>query len=206
MALLILLLLYFEIVLWIFNLHSLHTLGGSAQGNKGLGKEVLLVKIMCAASFGMTFMMLFSPNFLPRSAFSGSVFLIIAACMLLRIQDEYAIILISKRVKRAVCVVGMLFFVITTVATFYGSYYYGEQVRDIVAQVKASDYAKKTVINVSSIRPVHDVINTASYYHLNFYKMSDDEKDWRNVAFARYYGIKGIRMVKYEAENGTGQQ
>ena len=205
-ALLILLLLYFQIVLWIFNLHSLHTLGGSAQGNKGLGKEVLLVKIMCAASFGMTFMMLFSPNFLPRSAFSGSVFLIIAACMLLRIQDEYAIILISKRVKRAVCVVGMLFFVITTVATFYGSYYYGEQVRDIVAQVKASDYAKKTVINVSSIRPVHDVINTASYYHLNFYKMSDDEKDWRNVAFARYYGIKGIRMVKYEAENGTGQQ
>ena len=172
--------------------------------NKILSASINVLKKMVVS--GMTFMMLFSPNFLPRSAFSGSVFLIIAACMLLRIQDEYAIILISKRVKRAVCVVGMLFFVITTVATFYGSYYYGEQVRDIVAQVKASDYAKKTVINVSSIRPVHDVINTASYYHLNFYKMSDDEKDWRNVAFARYYGIKGIRMVKYEAENGTGQQ
>ena len=33
--------------------------------------------------------------------------------------------------------------------------------------------------------------------------MSDDEKDWRNVAFARYYGIKGIRMVKHETEKGT---
>ena len=79
----------------------------------------------------------------------------------------------------------------------------GEQVRDIVAQVKASVYANNSVINVSSIRPVHDVINIASYYHLNFYKMSDDEKDWRNVAFARYYGIKGIRMVKHETEKGT---
>lgn len=202
-ALLILLLLYFQIFLWLFNLRSLCTLSGKVHKNEALGKEVMLVKILCAASFGMTFMMLFSPNFLPRSAFPGSVFLIIAACMLLRIQDEYAITLISKRVKRVVCVVGMLFFVITTVATFYGSYYYGEQVRDIVAQVKESDYANNNLINVSSIRPVHDVINTASYYHLNFFKMSDDEKDWRNVAFARYYGIKGIRMVKHETEKGT---
>lgn len=202
-ALLILLLLYFQIVLWIFNLRSLHILSGKVKDTMELRKEVSLVKIMCAASFGMTFMMLFSPNFLPRSAFPGSVFLIIAACILLRIQDEYAIILISKRVKRVVCAVGMLFFVITTVATFYGTYYYGEQVRDIVAQVKASVYANNSVINVSSIRPVHDVINIASYYHLNFYKMSDDEKDWRNVAFARYYGIKGIRMVKHETEKGT---
>lgn len=202
-ALLILLLLYFQSLLWFFNLRSLHTLSQKANENIELAKEVMLAKIMCAASFCMTFLMLFSPNFLPRSAFPGSVFLIIAACMLLRIQDEYAITLISKRVKRVVCVVGMFFFVITTVATFYGTYYYGEQVRDIVAQVKASDYAKSSVINVSSIRPVHDVINTASYYHLNFFKMSDDEKDWRNVAFARYYGIKGIRMVKYETEKGT---
>lgn len=203
-ALFILLLLYFQIFLWLFNLRSLHTLGGKAhKKNEALGKEVMLIKILCAASFGMTFMMLFSPNFLPRSAFPGSVFLIIAACILLRIQDEYAIILISKRIKRVVCVVGMLFFVITTVATFYGTYYYGEQVRDIVAKVKASDYAKNSVINVSSIRPVHDVINKASYYHLNFFKMSADEKDWRNVSFARYYGIKGIRMVKHETEKGT---
>ena len=26
--------------------------------------------------------------------------------------------------------------------------------------------------------------------------MSEDENDWRNVAFARYYGLKGIRMIE----------
>ena len=30
--------------------------------------------------------------------------------------------------------------------------------------------------------------------------MSDNENDWRNVAFSRYYGIKGIRMIKQESE------
>jgi hypothetical protein len=205
-ALLILLLLYFQIVLWIFNLRSLHTLSGKVKGNLELRKEVTLVKIMCAASFCMTFMMLFSPNFLPRSAFPGTVVLIIAACILLRIQDEYEIGFLSKREKKFLYVVGVLVFIITTVATFYGSYYHGEQVREIVSRVQASDYAESSVIEVSAIRPVHDVINKASYYHLITFKMSDNEKDWRNVAFARYYKIKGIRMVKHEAEKKTNHQ
>jgi hypothetical protein len=204
-ALWILLLLYFQVFLWIFNLHSLRTLRGKVNENIDLGKDVMMVKILCAASFCTTFMMVFSPNFLPRSAFPGTVFLIIASCILLRIQVEYSITLINKCVKKVSCIFGVLFFAVTTVATFYGSYFYGEQVREIVSQVKSSDYAKNNIIDVSTIRPVHDVIDKASYYHLISFKMSEDEKDWRNVAFARYYGIKGIRMVKHGAEKGMEQ-
>ncbi|MBR0123768.1 MAG: hypothetical protein IJM03_00300 [Treponema sp.] len=195
-ALLILLLLYFQLCLWFFNLRSLRLLRGKEKDNTELGKDVTLAKIMCLVSFCMTFSMLFSPNFLPRSAFPGSVFLMISAFILLRIQDEYAIPLISERVKNCLCVVGMFFFLITTAATFYGSYDYGKQVRELVSYVESSVTEKNTVINVGPIRPVNDVIHTASYYHLISFKMSEDEKDWRNVAFARYYGIKGIRMVK----------
>lgn len=195
-ALLFLLLLYFQILLWLFNLHSLHMLRGRVHDNVELGKEVMLVKIICAASFCSILLMLFSPTFLPRSAFPGSVFLIISACILLRLRAEYGIELIGKRVKKIMCVSGMIFFVITAVATFYGTYYYDKQMKAIISRVKTSEFAHTSIIEVRSLCPVHDVIAKASYFHLNFYRMADDENDWRNVAFSRYYGIKGVRMVK----------
>ena len=195
-ALLILILLYFNILLWIFNLRSLSKLSKKCKENKNLSKEVLLAKILCAISFCMTSVMLFSPNFPTRSAFTGTVFLIIVAFILLRLQNEYGIELIDKRVKRIMCVSGMIFFVITAAATFYGTYYYDEQMKAIVSHVKTSEFAQTSIIEVRSLSPVHDVIAKASYFHLNFYRMSDDENDWRNVAFSRYYGIKGVRMIK----------
>lgn len=195
-ALFILILLYFNILPWIFNLRSLNKLNTKCEENKNLSKEVLLTKILCAISFCMTSVMLLSPNFPTRSAFTGTVFLIIAAFILLRLQAEYGIELIGKRVKKIMYVSGLTFFVITAAATFYGTYYYDEQIKAIVFRVKTSEFAKTNIIEVKSLCPVHDVIAKASYFHLNFYRMSDDENDWRNVAFSRYYGIKGVRMVK----------
>ena len=37
-----------------------------------------------------------------------------------------------------------------------------------------------------------------SGFHTFDNKMSEDAADWRNVAFARYYGIAGIRMGHLE--------
>lgn len=195
-ALLVLLLFYFQSFLWVLVLRSMHKLRGKVNDNKGLDQEMMLVKIMCAASFCMSFMMLFSPNFLPRSAFPGTVFLIIAACILLRILDAYEVSLIGKKTKNFICVGGVIVFFITAIATAYGTYYYYEQIQRIISSVKLSEYARTNTLVVKSIRPVHDIIAKASYFHLNYYKMSDEENDWRNVAFSRYYGIKGIRMVK----------
>jgi hypothetical protein len=195
-ALLILLLFYFQSFLWVLVLRSMHKLRGKVNDNKGLDQEMMLVKIMCVASFCMSFMMLFSPNFLPRSTFPGTVFLIIAACILLRILDAYEVSLIGKKTKNFICVGGVIVFFITAIATAYGTYYYYEQIQRIISSVKLSEYARTNTLVVKSIRPVHDIIAKASYFHLNYYKMSDEENDWRNVAFSRYYGIKGIRMVK----------
>ena len=35
-----------------------------------------------------------------------------------------------------------------------------------------------------------------SGFHIPFFELSENENRWENVAFARYYGIKGIRMEK----------
>ena len=171
------------------------------MGNIELAKEVSLVKIMCAVSFCMTFVMLFSPSFPPRSAFPGTILLIIAACILLRIQEEYFITLIRDSAKKLLLTVGGIYFIVTAATTFYGSYYNYNQINELISVVKSSDYAKKNVIEVNSLHPIDDMIYKASCFHIMTVEMSDNENDWRNAAFARYYGIKGIRMIKRESDN-----
>lgn len=195
-ALLFLLFAYYQIFLWYFNLRSLYSLSLRSKENAELSKETLLVKILCGASFCMTFVMLLSPNFPPRSAFPGAVLLIVAACILLRIQNEYSIPLVKENAKKILIAVSAIYFVITASATFYGSYYNYEQIQNLISFVKSSNYAKDSIIEVESLRPLNDIIKKATGFHLMNVEMSEDANDWRNVAFSRYYGIKGIRMIK----------
>ena len=199
--LLFLLLVYYQIILWYFNLRSLFCLDGSQEKNTELAKDVLLVKILCVVSFFMTFVMLFSPNFPPRSVFPGTVFLIIVACILFRIQEEYAIVLIKDSAKKFLYAMGIIYFAITVSATLYGSYYNYIQINELISFVKSSDYAKENIIKVNTLRPIDDTLYKASCFHIMAVEMSEDANDWRNVAFSRYYGIKGIRMIKPSQEN-----
>ena len=43
---------------------------------------------------------------------------------------------------------------------------------------------------------ISDNIEMLSGFHIPGFELSEDENNWVNVAFSRYYGIKGIRMVK----------
>ena len=200
-VLLFLLLIYYQIFLWYFNLRSFFSLSVRFTDNTELAKEVVLVKILCAVSFCMTFVMLFSPNFPPRSVFPGTILLIIAACIILRIQEEYLITLIKDSAKKLLLTVGGVYFIVTAATTFYGSYYNYNQINELISVVKSSDYAKKNVIEVNSLHPIDDMIYKASCFHIMTVEMSDNENDWRNAAFSRYYGIKGIRMIKRESDN-----
>lgn len=200
-ALLFLVLVYYQIFPWYFNLRSLCSLRGRIEENTELKREIVLVKVICAVSFCMTFVMLLSPNFPPRSAFPGTVFLIIAACILFRLQEEYAIILIKEKARRFLCGVGIFYFFVTATATFYGSYYNYSQINELISFVKSSDYAKNKIIEINSLHPVDNILYKASGFHIMTVEMSDNANDWRNVAFSRYYGIKGIRIIKRESEN-----
>ncbi len=199
-ALLFLILIYYHILLWHFNLRSLFCLRGKYKENTDLSKEVLLIKVICSVSFCMTFFMLFSPVFQTRSAFPGTVLLILAAAILMRIQNEYSMTLIKENAKRFLCIIGSIYFAVSVAATVYGYHSYREQIDELISFVQSCDYAKYNTIEVESFRPVHNVIDKLSHFHLIYYKMSPNEDDWSNVAFSRYYGIKGIRMIKRETK------
>ena len=45
-----------------------------------------------------------------------------------------------------------------------------------------------------------------SGFHIPRFELSDNENYWVNVAFARYYGIKGVRMIKENTDSDSVQK
>ena len=185
-----------QFLLWYFSLRSLFFLRNRATENDVLKHESVFVVVLCLLSFGMTAMMLFSPNFPPRSSFPGTVQLIIATSVLLRIQEEYGTEIIKQNVKKILCLIGCVYFALSATASFYGFYNYHAQIQQILSYVDHSEQAKEEVITFPSVVPVSDTVASMSGFHILYFEMSEDVNDWRNVAFSRYYGIKGIRMIK----------
>ena len=151
--------------------------------------------------------MIASPSFPPRSSFPGTVQLVVASSILFGIQSDNAVELIRPKILKLLIVLGSIYVATTVSATFYGFYDYNLQVQGILNSVKNSVSGKNNnIVIVNSLTPVPEVVLSLSGYRLLHYVMSDDENDWRNVAFTRYYGIKGIRMIDSGEESAAANQ
>lgn len=199
-SLLAFIVLYFQVFLWYFNLRSLFSLRKRIKDNLEVEKEVMLVKILCIIAFGMTAIMIFSPGFPPRSGFPGTVFLIIATGILLRIQDEYRILLIQDKAKKFLIYMSAIYFVMTTVVAVNHYYEVRLYAENIVTSAKQLE-SKECVLEVQPEKELSLATHVMSAYHVVGLGISEDVNEWKNVAFARYFGIKGIRMVKEKNDN-----
>ena len=191
---------FFHFLLWYFNLRSIFILKKEAVNNDALRKERDLVKILCSLSFCMTTIMILSPGFPPRSAFPGTVQLIIATCILLRLQKDFNINIINLKAEKFLTVIGFSYFIVTATATLYGFANYYVQIEKILCDVVHFEQAKYEIITIHRIVPVSKTFANVTGQHMPYYEMSENENDWRNIAFARYYGIKGVRMIKSDKE------
>lgn len=195
------LILLFQFFLWYFLLRSLYIISTLHIDNILIIKEVFFVKILSLTGFCMTAVMLFSPSFPARSGFSGLLLLIIAVGILLRIQNEYNLIIIQESAKKLLVCAGMLFFVVTAGLTFRNYYCSYQQVDCLIESIKQLDEEqKRRVITVKKIEPPSEHEDCYTTLHLLRYDISEDECEWKNVAFARYYHIKGIRSQKNSNE------
>ena len=197
---------FFQFFLWYFCLRSIFILKNKVGENEILRAELLLVKIMCVLSVCMSAIMLFSPSFPPRSSFPGTVQLVIATCVLLRIQEEYEIEIIKIKARSFLCFVSVAYTVISVSATLYGFCNYYVQMSNLLNSVKIFEGRQEVVMSVPALKPVGESINYASGLHILYYEMSEKENDWRNIAFSRYYGLKGIRMIKHDANQEKGKK
>ena len=198
----------FQLFLWYFALKSLYRLRGKDQEKHRIKDDLLLVKTLCIVSSGMTTVMLLSPFFPPRSSFPGTVQLIIAVSILLRMQKTSGIVLIPIRVQRFLAGAGILYFIMTVAVTFSYAYETSSQMNAIIDLAKQAQLtSKNSIVAARPIKGSGAVQDFLSGFHLSYYDYSEDENDWGNVAFARYYGIKGIRKIKInEMKEKTGKK
>ena len=190
------LIILFQALLWYFNLRSLFSLKKEKDLNQEAERVVLLVKILCLLSFCSIAMMLFSTGFPPRSGFFGTVQLIIAAGILLQIQENQKLNLINISAKKFLMCVGCVYFIMTattTISCFYNDYM---QIKELLTFVKQERFNNDKVLSVKSLAGNDKTKERLSGFHLLGYELSENENDWKNVAFARYFGIKGVRMIK----------
>ena len=195
-------LLYFQLFLWYFSLRSLFCLRKRSRKNTDLEKEVAFVKMLCIVAFGMTAIMVFSPGFPPRSGFPGTVCLIIATGILQRVQDEYGIVLIQNKAKKFLIYMSFIYFIMTGFVAFnhyYAIHSYNEKIITAAKEMKAKD----PVLTIKPYRALTLEEHVMSAYHVTDMGISEDENEWKNVAFARYYGIKGVRAMKNTGDNET---
>ena len=187
----------FQLFLWHFNFKSLCKLSKAGLKNRIVQKDILLVKVICIISFGMSAIMLLSPFFPPRSGFPGTVQLIIASSVLLRLQKDNGTELISKAARKFLYRAGILYFVMSVLITVQYSYESDIQMTAMINSAKQMQkISDDTILTVKPFKDSGALKDLLSGYHLSYFDLSEDVNDWGNVAFSRYYGIKGVRMIK----------
>ena len=155
---------------------------------------------------GMSVIMLISPVFPLRSGFPGTVQLIIAVGIIWRIYHSCELNFISLKVKKILLRLSYLYFIITTIVAFsslYKLHVETEELISFVNQAKRNNHS--AVLEIKPFTKSNRLEDLLSGFHLIENELTEEENSWENVAFSRYYGIKGIRVAQ-EKNVSSNQQ
>ena len=190
-----------QLFLWYFLLRFSYGAARVCSVTANLRKERLLVSVFAIISLGMTAVMLLAPEFPERSGFFGTVWLMIAVGIAWRIQEEYKLDLIRGGAKKFLSVIGVLYFIMTAVVTLHNLYEIQEWHRELLAHVQqAKTENNNSVLTVKPFRTASNTEKLMSGFHIIENDLSENANSWENVAFARYYGIKGIQAEKLKKD------
>ncbi|MBQ3367148.1 MAG: hypothetical protein IJG43_10770 [Acidaminococcaceae bacterium] len=140
-----------------------------------LKKDKLLAKITCLSAFGMSTIMIVSPFFAPRNGFPGTIYLVIASVILLRVQNELGNEIVSIAARKFLFGVGSLYFIMTFLITIQYSYEMKSQMCNFINSVKQVRLASPdTVFTVQVFKGPSPIIKFLSGYHLMYHSLAKE--------------------------------
>ena len=185
----------FQLMLWYYNLKSLYIIKREKLKKRALNNDVYLVRVFCVTSLLMTAIMLLSPYFPVRSGFPGTILLIIASVILHRIQNESGVVLMSSLAKKVLFCFGVAYFTMTAYITIHYSYVVNQQMDKIIYEArKLQENSSKEILIVKPLPMIDRLTYFLGGCHFSNLGISEDVNNWRNVSFARYYSIQGIKV------------
>lgn len=138
--------------------------------------------------------MLLSPIMPARSTFPNLVFLVTAVMLISRCAEINHAYVVQKSLERVAALVGVVYFVWTA---GFSLWWYHENYQWEKSVIAIAESAPPNQILEVQSSPIYEDSRyvALSGFHLGSSAFSKNESDWKNVSFARYYHIKGIRLA-----------
>ena len=181
---------------WLKGFRKRKLLEESFYGKKYTGLSLW----MAAAAWCFNLIMLASPEFPNRSLFPSMTFCITAVFLMHRAGERSGVSILSPATSRFFTRLAAMYFTCTFSVTlwwFVGAHQWQEELRVKVAAARGGE---EIVVVEKDLPHGEQRWFLMSGMHTYGSGISADEKNWRNVAFARYHHIKGIRMAKGDAD------
>lgn len=138
--------------------------------------------------------MLLSPIMPARSTFPNLVFLVTAVMLVSRWAELENIYVIQRLLEKCCAIFCMVYFIWTagfSLWWYHENYLWEKGIID-----QAENMPREEILVVESSPIYEDSRYLAmSGFHLGNSALTANENDWKNVSFARYYHIKGIRLA-----------
>ncbi len=183
----------FQFLLWYF-------IGGVWRNRNIFGKDEQVQRLFCLimagsiGSAGMLLIMLLSPEFPLRSLFPSTVFLIITAAWVLELARRTGKSFLQPGARKFLRVAGagyMIWTMSVTALAIYDTSVYADEVNEAARSMAASNSLQILELphREADSREIiwSGVHNTPS-------PLKTDVNHWNNVAYARYWGIEGVKM------------
>lgn len=160
------------------------------QVNK-YGRHIRLAFWFAVMSMLFNLIMLFSPESPFRAAFPSLIFLMTAVMLIHRVTQLSEKNIVKAKACSVLSLLWILYFCFTfstSVVLYYNQHLY---MGNIIRQAESLS-GKNLVLKVTGERDVLKKWVLLTGMHAFNSPVEKDVNHWRNVAFARYYGIKGI--------------
>ena len=136
--------------------------------------------------------MLPSPAFYPRSTFPNIIFVITAVMIVMRLSYLCDGRIIERKLVKVGYGIAILYFCFTYGMTAYNYYGFHQYMGQVIREAEAMRGNRD--ILVIRYRPNQEDWSFKTGFHGIYTEFWEDEGNWRNVAFAKYYEIAGIRI------------
>lgn len=160
---------------------------------KKYGRHICLASWFAVMSILFNLIMLFSPESPFRAAFPSLIFLISAVMLIHRVTQLSETYIVKAKACRILSLLWVLYFCFTfstSVVQYYNQRLY---MGHIIRQAESLS-GKNLVLKVTGEPDVLKKWVLLTGMHAFNSPVEKDVNHWRNVAFARYYDIKGIYM------------
>ncbi len=183
----------FQIPLWVILWKALETMKYK-PALKDRRQDLLFINGFFLISFCTNLVMILVPEFPLRSTFPSLLFLMISVFSAVRLADDSAWCLWKCGWRKTCRFMAAAYFIVTCAFSLYEwrcVYSYNEELIEMVKREAVQ--SPKDVLEAEGF-PFPFWIYAASGFHAVKFELKTDEDHWINAAFARYYGIPGIRV------------